>query len=199
MVRKWKKRQEATPEGKWIGKQRAWTGGKEKEVPSPKEAKANDVGKEDAEDHQEGNKEAQIKGSEGSVETRKSESLGGGAAPNPKRRAVEVTKPANGPAGLTELDFGGTGDCGWRAAAAAQAMVNGKEEGAIKEKVATLAAGLRMKAALHLERTRKEWEEGWLPDNEGSPSIEDGPRIGTATEFIEAMKRGRIDGSAAGA
>ena len=97
---------------------------------------------------------------------------------------------------MEEVNFGGTGDCGWRCAAAMQAMVNGKTEAQVREKIVALAAGLRMRAALQLEKDKTEWIQGWLPEKVHRENVEDGPRIETADEFIEAMKKRKNSGSA---
>jgi len=86
------------------------------------------------------------------------------------------------------IDFGGTGDCAYRAAAAAFEFQNGKDETSLRAKIGTYSTTLRAKVASHI-RSSKLYEESFATDPSWTEEKEGGPVPTNYQEWLNALER----------
>lgn len=96
--------------------------------------------------------------------------------------------PAKNPDGVRVEDWGGAGDCGFRALAAQQAMRNGIGKEAVKQKIAKFGLTLRTKAVLQL-KTNGNWENHSYLDSERTELTEGGSLPQNIEQHLEACSR----------
>ena len=110
-----------------------------------------------------------------------------GASPE-KKRAKAVCTNFDTPFGFQRVDCGGNGDCGYRAAAAAYALADGRDLKETKENAPTLGATLRAQVASHLKKHQL-WKDSWAPDDRWTESTEGGTVPTTYDEWLESTAR----------
>ena len=188
VIRHWTRRQPEAQEGKRIGK-KGWTQatkeGKDEDMEDG--SKSSEAAKEtgEKEEEKDPNKEADVSAE---VKAKRQAEASAEGTAKIQKTAARATRPNEGPGGCKELDFGGTGDCGWRCLAGDMALLNGRSLEDVKGKIVTLGTGLRVKAAVHLKDTFDDWKDGWVVDQNTKPEWEDGTPITTAKELLEAIQ-----------
>ena len=120
-----------------------------------------------------------------------------GTSPEKKRTKAAATDNQSDKTlhGFQILDFGGDGDCAYRAAAAAYAMSNKRPLDDIRKNVNQLGATLRAQITSHLRR-HGIYEESFVPDKRWTTEREAGVVPTTYSEWIEATARPKrwVDG-----
>jgi hypothetical protein len=96
-----------------------------------------------------------------------------------------------GPDGIDIKDYGGNGDCAFRAVAAATLMITGHTDQYIEENLDKKVTTLRIKAAQHMRKTESVWASSWCPDSEATEAIEDGPIPKNLKDYLASLERPR--------
>ena len=102
------------------------------------------------------------------------------------KRAKPVVEP--GPQGTVIWDLGGSGDCGYRAIAAAMALRSGKTPDQIKACIDKLAVSVKAKAHNWLV-THWEWRDTWAMDPSATELQEAGSIPSSPDEYLDAVLR----------
>ena len=104
----------------------------------------------------------------------------------------EPAKSVSGPSRKKLWDLKGSGDCGFRAAAASNAMRQKGEKKTtweeVENNIEAVALSLRTKAVRWL-RTTTEWKESWYPDPEANSSTEGGTPATTCDEYVRSCEK----------
>jgi hypothetical protein len=93
-----------------------------------------------------------------------------------------------GPSGCLLVSLGGSGDCGFRAVAAAVAELNGGSRDDIRRTLPALVTTARVKAVAHLRSTFDAWSAEWQPSALATRSTEDGDVAMTAKEWLQVVE-----------
>ena len=124
-------------------------------------------------------------------------SSGQGNSPEKKRAKAEVVDDKSNDTlhSFTILDFGGDGDCAYRAGAAAYALAGNRPKAEVVKNAGQLGATLRAQITSHLRR-HAIYESTFVPDSRWTPEREAGVVPSTYSEWIEATARPKrwIDG-----
>ena len=105
-----------------------------------------------------------------------------------KKKARAACSDFDKPFGFQRFDCGGNGDCGYRAAAAAYALSDGRDLKETRENAATLGATLRAQVASHLKKHQL-WKDSWTPDPRWTEATEGGTVPTTYDEWLESTAR----------
>ena len=104
----------------------------------------------------------------------------------------DPAKSVSGPSRKKLWDLKGSGDCGFRAAAASNAMrQKGRKKPSREEEennIEAVALSLRTKAVRWL-RTTTEWKESWYPYPEANSSTEGGTPATTCDEYVRSCEK----------
>ncbi|OLQ01146.1 hypothetical protein AK812_SmicGene16129 [Symbiodinium microadriaticum] len=123
-------------------------------------------------------------------------SSGQGNSPEKKRAKAEVVDDKSNDTlhSFTILDFGGDGDCAYRAGAAAYALAGNRPKAEVVKNAGQLGATLRAQITSHLRR-HAIYESTFVPDSRWTPEREAGVVPSTYSEWIEATARPKRSGS----
>lgn len=108
--------------------------------------------------------------------------------PDSSNAKTEGAGSTSQPFGFQLLDAGGSGDCGYRAAAVAYAVATGRDIAESKSNAKALGATLRAQVASHLKK-HQHYKETWLPDSRWTPTTEGGPVPRSYDEWLGAVAR----------
>ena len=106
---------------------------------------------------------------------------------NPKTE--DKPNPILGPDSMPLQDWGGTGDCGLRCLAAANALRHGAGHKDLESKLQKVALSLRVKACNWLDDNQGHWALEWFSDPECNETTEAGKVPTSAAEYMKACRR----------
>ena len=106
----------------------------------------------------------------------------------PSQGAKRLFDDISGPRGTAIWDLGGSGDCGYRAIAAAVASRSGKSEKEILENLPALTKTVRSKGHQWLTQNQ-DWRQSWALDTRANHVAEAGALPTTPDQYLEAVQR----------
>ena len=106
----------------------------------------------------------------------------------PSQGAKRLFDDISGPRGTAIWDLGGSGDCGYRAIAAAVASRSGKSEKEILENLPALTKTVRSKGHQWLTQNQ-DWRQSWALDTRANHVTEAGALPTTPDQYLEAVQR----------